>query len=371
MADGTSIEWTDATWNPITGCSVVSPGCTNCYAMKLAGTRLKRHSSRAGLTRNTKAGPVWTGAVRFNERWLDQPLRWTKPRMIFVCAHGDLFAESVPDEWIDRVFAVMALASQHTFQVLTKRPERMRRYLSGFDLNNRISEALGRMLDGDWIWREGKQFRGPIEHLIGVFFGEDTDDAGDIVYHHDPMPMANVWLGVSVEDQLRAIERRAPMAELHNRGWLTWVSYEPALGPVDWDGWEFIRWLVSGGESDTDGRSARVSQADWHRHARDFCAANGIAFNFKQWGCLIDIDQIAGRIAASTDAGTAWIQRDGTVWRPQAPLNFADAEWLAGFLGHKHEHHSDGRTYLRIKKGAAGRLLDGVEHNGFLARVLP
>ncbi len=91
MSDGTKIEWTDATWNPITGCSVVSPGCTNCYAMHLAGTRMKNHPSRIGLTDASKAGPVWNGALRFNQEWLEQPLRWRKPRMIFVCAHGDLF----------------------------------------------------------------------------------------------------------------------------------------------------------------------------------------------------------------------------------------------------------------------------------------
>ncbi len=129
MADRTKIEWTDATWNPITGCSVVSPGCTNCYAMKLAGGRLRGHPSRKGLTIPSKAGPVWTGEVRLNEEWLDQPLRWRKPRSIFVCAHGDLFNENVPDEWIDQVYGVMALCPQHTFQVLTKRPERMREYI--------------------------------------------------------------------------------------------------------------------------------------------------------------------------------------------------------------------------------------------------
>lgn len=114
MADKTSIEWVaapdgtpGATWNPITGCSVVSPGCTNCYAMRLAGGRLKNEPSRAGLTQSSKAGPVWTGEVRFNRHWLDQPLRWRRSRRIFVCAHGDLFHEAVPDEWIDQVFAVM------------------------------------------------------------------------------------------------------------------------------------------------------------------------------------------------------------------------------------------------------------------------
>src|SRR4051812_9194595 len=101
MADNTHIEWTDATWNPVTGCSVVSPGCTNCYAMRLAGTRLKHHPSRYGLTHDTKAGPVWNGEVTFNRPWLDQPLRWKRPRRIFVAAHGDLFHEAVHDEWID------------------------------------------------------------------------------------------------------------------------------------------------------------------------------------------------------------------------------------------------------------------------------
>jgi len=90
MGDGSKIEWTDATWQIITGCSVVSPGCTNCYAMRLAGTRLRHHPSRAGLTDDSKAGPVWNGSVHFNHDWLDQPLRWRKPRMIFVCAHGAL-----------------------------------------------------------------------------------------------------------------------------------------------------------------------------------------------------------------------------------------------------------------------------------------
>ncbi len=126
MADKTHIEWTDATWNPITGCSVVSPGCTNCYAMKLAGTRLQHHPSRVGLTVGSKTGPVWNGKVRRNREWLAQPLEWKKPRMVFVCAHGDLFHEDVPDDWILDVFTVMAIASRHTFQILTKRADRMR-----------------------------------------------------------------------------------------------------------------------------------------------------------------------------------------------------------------------------------------------------
>lgn len=115
MADHSTIEWTDATWQPITGCSIVSPGCTNCYAMRIAGTRLRHHPSREGLTNPSKAGPVWNGKVRFNEQWLLQPLQWKKPRRIFVCAHGDLFHESVPDEWIDKIFGNYILDSLAIF----------------------------------------------------------------------------------------------------------------------------------------------------------------------------------------------------------------------------------------------------------------
>jgi len=145
MADKSKIRWTEATWNPITGCSVVSAACKNCYAMKLAGTRLQHHPSRVGLTQDTANGPVWTGDVRFNEGWLDQPLRWKKSRKIFVCAHSDLFHESVPDEWIDQIFAVMALAPQHNFQVLTKRPRRMLAYLSSQDRRKEWADCAVRL----------------------------------------------------------------------------------------------------------------------------------------------------------------------------------------------------------------------------------
>jgi len=130
MADNTKIEWADATVNAVNGCSVTSPGCTNCYAMRLAGTRMKHHPTRAGLTRDSKAGPVWTGEVRLHEPALRQPLAWKRPRRIFWNAHGDLFHPAVPDEWIDRVFAVCALTPQHTHIILTKRSARMRNYLS-------------------------------------------------------------------------------------------------------------------------------------------------------------------------------------------------------------------------------------------------
>jgi protein gp37 len=179
MADNTKIEWTDATWNIITGCSVVSAGCKNCYAMKLAGTRLQHHPSRAGLTIDTKNGPVWNGEVRFNKQWLDQPMRWSTPRMIFVCAHGDLFHESVPDEWIDKVFGVMALAKQHTFQVLTKRPERMRKYCGNSDTPFRVARAMAAITcspDGSEEFRSIDGFPGYFVSSYGHVYSDRRGD---------------------------------------------------------------------------------------------------------------------------------------------------------------------------------------------------
>ncbi|MDI6834874.1 MAG: phage Gp37/Gp68 family protein, partial [Rhizobiaceae bacterium] len=411
MADGTKIEWTDATWNPITGCSVVSPGCTNCYAMKLAGTRLKNHPSRMGLTKDTKAGPVWTGEVRFNAEWLDQPLRWTKPRMIFVCAHGDLFAEGVPDEWIDQVFAVMALCPEHTFQVLTKRPERMREYLAEWR-QFRVAETalqVGRNLPDSYPGWSLDQWKPSV-------IGGCSQPA--------IWPLPNVWLGVSVEDQRRA-EERIPIL-LDTPAAIRWISAEPLLGPVDISRWtgtanvtckacrkpfwlheadpckhkeegagwtlacphcgkcrckpvwteadarcgvpmgppadwidrkigrfdtvhptievkSLLDWVVVGGES---GPGARPMHPDWARSLRDQCAIAGVPFLFKQWG------EWAPRRAAEhadlVDARKSIIVRpDGGV--TSGLLAYGTNAWLMDKAG----------------KRRGGRLLDGVEHNGY------
>ena len=171
MADNSKIEWTDATWNPITGCSVTSGGCRLCYAMKLAGGRLKNHPSRAGLTIDTKNGPVWTGEVRLNHEWLDQPIRWGRQRQVFVCAHSDLFHPDVPDDWIDTIMGVMWAClygrneqDGHIFQVLTKRAQRMRDYFST-DRREAWARAAvnhGGGTDPDGIWDQVMNFDGPI-----------------------------------------------------------------------------------------------------------------------------------------------------------------------------------------------------------------
>ena len=255
MADKTAIEWTDATWNPVTGCSIASPGCRHCYAMRLAGTRLKHHPSRRGLTGKGNSGPVWTGQVRFNEKWLIDPLRRRAPKRIFACAHGDLFHPSVPAEWIDLVHAVMAFAPRHDFQVLTKRSARMEAYFTDPGLEERV-RAAARDLQQRYPRR--RDLRRLPEHPL--------------------FPLPNEWLGVSVEDCPRTLRidhlRRTPAA-------LRFVSFEPLLeypGPLDLSG---ISWAIVGGES---GPRARRMQVDWVHVILDACFDQDVAFFFKQWG---------------------------------------------------------------------------------------
>lgn len=353
MADGTKIEWAEATWNPITGCSLASPGCTNCYAMQLAGTRLKHSPSRKRLTQPSKAGPVWTGEVRFNEHELTKPLRWGRPRMIFVCAHGDLYHESVPDVWIDRIFAVMALCPQHTFQVLTKRSARMREYLINPDRAVKIAYRVNAW--GDGVGRDAKVRRAAHNTVGGSW------------------PLPNVWLGVSVEDQQRADERIPDL--LATPAAVRWISAEPLLGAVDLTKIELrpfggrmtelsnklgdyvlplrgalrgsptIGWVVVGGES---GSKARPMHPDWARSVRDQCAAAGVPFFFKQWGEWLSIDDWYEDHPVSLPLRT-W--SDGR-WTDRPELVMPDAAWLA-----------------RIGKKPAGRLLDGVEHNGMPEQI--
>ncbi len=321
MSDNSSIEWTDATWPIVTGCSIASPGCAYCYAMRLAGTRLKAHPSRAGLTAPSKAGPVWTGEVRFNEQWLTQPLRWKRPRSIFVAAHGDLFHEDVPARWIDKVFAVMALAPQHTFQILTKRAKRMRQYLAPFD--SRRADALG-----SFVLELG--YRGPLEAL--------------------QWPLPNVWLGVSAEDQRRYDERKDDLRETPAA--VRFFSFEPLLGPIvgDW----FGDWAISGGEN-----GPRPTLRAWTRSIRDQCAAAGVAYFHKQNGEWIDADEHFDELSKLA----IFRGPDGKPFKPVRPLNYHDAAIVAGIVGAPFEHHSDGSTLIRVGRKRAGRLLDGRTHD--------
>ncbi len=355
MSDKTKIEWCDATWNPIAGCTRVSEGCRNCYAERLAHRFAGPGQHYEGLTVLRNGALGWSGNVTFYEPRLREPLKWRKPRRIFVNSMSDLFHEAVTDEMRDRIFAVMALCPQHTFQVLTKRPERMRDYFD--DLEGReqaIGVAAGKMLDGNWIWNEGKQFRKAIEHLIATSLG--LEDDGERQAEERLLPLPNVWLGVSVEDQKTA-DARIPLL-LQTPAALRFVSCEPLLGPVDleritesddgtrwwrtclesgdiWrsehgevsDGPEFptrVDWVICGGES---GPGARPMHLDWVRSLREQANGAAVPFFFKQWG--------------------DWLPAmcDGTPGEGQI-LNASDEA-------------------VRVGKKAAGALLDGVEWKQF------
>ena len=255
MADQTEIEWADATWNPVTGCSLASPGCRHCYAMRLAGGRLKHRQSRKGLTRKTDNGPVWTGEVRFNEQWLIEPLRRRAPKRIFVCAHGDLFHPSVPTEWIDLIHAVMTHAPRHDFQVLTKRSRRMEAYFTDPGLEERVRAATRELQQKHPRRRDLRQ---PPESPL--------------------FPLPNEWIGVSVEDRPRTRRiddlRRTPAA-------LRFVSFEPLLEDLDHLDLTGISWAIVGGES---GPRARPMHALWVQEINDRCFDQDVAFFFKQWG---------------------------------------------------------------------------------------
>lgn len=354
MADGTHIEWTDATWNPITGCSIVSPGCARCYAMKLAGTRLQHHPSRVGLTADSKTGPVWTGEVRLNENWLDQPLRWKRPRRIFVCAHGDLFAENVPDAWIDKVFAVMALARQHTFQVLTKRANRMRQYLASASADQVRDRWYRSVPAGEWYVSVAEAYAGIHPHA-----SEETR-----ALYHKPQPvwpLPNVWLGVSAERRQEWLHRT-----MHLRctpAATRFVSVEPLLGDLGHLNLDGIDQVIVGGES---GDGARPMHPAWVREIEEQCAQSGTAFFFKQWGNWKPISQMK-------DGEADDLYHPAPLRYPEAIRRCKVSSTVLHADGSHYDDPADSKAYaagsgamlmFEVGKGKAGRQLDGVEHNG-------
>lgn len=280
MAD-TSIEWTEKVWNPILGCNRVSAGCGTadeggCYAERLA-FRLAAmgQAEYRGLTHRLPDGKVrWTGKVVCLPERLEQPLKWRKPVRIFVNSMSDLFHEDVPDEFIAQVFAVMTLADRHTFQVLTKRPERMAR-LVGTD------RFIDMLLDAAEPFWEAAGHDGEVE-MWNPWLIENW-------------PMRNLWLGVSVEDQ-RAADERIPLL-LQTPAAVRFLSCEPLLGPIelsDVTGWgdaavrflgkrnlgpDAISWVIAGGES---GPNYRPMDLAWIRSLRDQCKAAGVPFFAKQ-----------------------------------------------------------------------------------------
>jgi protein gp37 len=300
----TPIEWTDFAVNPIrfrnkeTGkvghfCEKVSPGCKNCYSDKMqTGPYL---SGLAFIAENADKGELF-----FDEAVLQKVLKRRKPARIFWCDMTDLFGRWVPDEWIDRCFAVMALTPHLTHQVLTKRADRMREYFAGVaedpdELVMRWGSEAGCLLDGDWIWNEGKRYRSRIERFISWSHGLEEDCETQVTREHAvPFPLPNVWLGGSVEDQQRADER-IPML-LQTPAAVRFLSVEPLLGPVDLGLNRWVRlprmvvselpfpnldWVIVGGESGPGARPCDVA------HVRSIvtqCQAAGVPVFVKQLG---------------------------------------------------------------------------------------
>jgi protein gp37 len=343
----TKIEWVKGadgaqgkSWNPVVGCSIASPGCKNCYAMKMAA-RLEAMGVEhyRGLTKPSSGGAVWTGKVALApEKVLLEPLKRKKPTMYFVNSMGDLFHESVPDEWILRSLDVVRRTSydggsncgtidggrgQHTYQLLTKRSGRMRDFMLRLRFNQLACD-----LDGE----------------VALYLADDA---------RRPLVLRNLWLGVSVEDQKRADERIPDLLETPAA--VRFVSVEPMLGPVDlrhFDlpggyeeiypfgapaGIEFgegegpgprLDWVICGGES---GPGARPMHPDWPRSLRDQCQAASVPFFFKQHGEWIGVPDLR-----------------------LLPGGQGPGFGVFDHLPFDHEHEA-----VRIGKKRAGRLLDG------------
>lgn len=227
MAADSKIEWTGKTWNPIAGCSIVSPGCSNCYAMSMAQRiqKMQANSYYHGTTQVVNGKPVWTGVIKkAPQKTLLAPLSWKKPTTIFVNSMSDLFHEDVPDEYIDEIFAVMALCPQHTFQVLTKRAARMRNYIG--EIN-----SLGprtREIQIDIARKRIISFAYPDDELL-----EHEDRLFEIPFGgcEPGLPLPNVWLGVSAERQQEANERIPRL--LLTPAAVRFVSLEPLLSTID------------------------------------------------------------------------------------------------------------------------------------------
>lgn len=331
------IEWTGKTWNPLAGCRILSPGCTNCYAMKLAYRLAAMGQAKyQGTTKLTKGGPVWTGRINTDDAALDIPLKTKKPTTWFLNSMSDLFVEGVETSFLDRVFAVMAITPQHTYQILTKRPDRMRDYMHRLMVEPCHVGSIVDDMGGDWS--------------------------------QVSTPLPNVWLGTSVERQQEA-DQRIPRL-LQTPAAVRFLSCEPLLGPVDLTRipWRFnafsgetvktvnaltgnitvndpvfgggggivgIDWVICGGES---GPSARPMHPDWARSLRDQCQAAGVPFFFKQWG----------------DWHPASHHENGALYQFEGAAPFDS--WKTPVFD---PDQTEGINFRRLGKAKAGRLLDG------------
>jgi protein gp37 len=350
----TGISWTDATWNPIRGCSRVSPGCKNCYASKIARRFSGPGGPYEGLVRINAAGQrtdEWNGEIKFVADHLFDPLKWKEPRKIFVNSMSDLLHDNITDSVLDRIANVMVLAYWHTFQILTKRPQNF----------HRLEAAIKKAIVANM---ELQEFGGMATRL--EFRAVDMRRRDRVGWS---FPLNNMHLGVSVEDQKTA-DARIPLL-LQTPAAVRFISAEPLLGPVDlvelasfYEGsnrpllrlnaftgehecgrqafgpqWGSLDWVIVGGES---GAGARPMHPDWARSLRDQCNAAKVPFFFKQWG------EFTSEQCPGVDVVLSELKPGQCV--------------TSGVRG----HHT---LYTRVGTKAAGCKLDGVEHHEFPAVV--
>lgn len=332
------IEWTEVTWNPVLGCAKVSEGCRNCYAMSMSArianaAQVKDEQSPVEKgymdivkrDENGKYLPKWTGTVALIEDRLEDPLKWQKPRKVFVNSMSDLFHPDVPFEFIDKVFAVMAMTPQHVYQILTKRPERMKEYFRRRHVASYVREQMNIISDVYQEWIE--------------------------------WPLPNVWLGTSVEDQRAADERIQHLLQCPAK--VRFLSCEPLLGPVDltdvsygnqlYDSLkgiadldptmnESIHWVIVGGES---GHNARPMGAQWVKDIRDQCREADVPFFFKQWGKWLPQAQY------QVDVSEVLKEHPKIPTTPKAHIKFVNGEY---------------DVFIDMGKKKAGNLLNGEKY---------
>ncbi len=321
----TDIEWArnpdgtkGETWNPTTGCDRVSPGCDHCYALTMAA-RLKRMGQAKYQADGdpSTSGPGF--ALTVHPDTIPVPMRWKKPRTVFVNSMSDLFHKDVDHETIAEVWTTMALCPQHTFQILTKRPKRMAAYVpTKVDVEMRLT---GHAPTIDWQCREY-----PVAQELGEAYW-----------------LPNVWLGTSIENDrytFRADHLRATPAAVR------FLSCEPLLGPLPSLNLDDIDWVIVGGES---GPGARPMQPDWVRDIRDRCNEAGVSFFFKQWGAWLPYEP--------DPQPPFWAGQDGDlVDGHHLPADLSQGDPVAGWWAYDLEHEA---IFRKVGKHAAGRRLDG------------
>lgn len=352
MSTQSNISWTDATWSPVTGCDPISPGCKHCYAKREVEQRWSKNPKSVFFGRAFSD-------VQCHESALAQPMHWKKGRKIFVCPRADLFHDDVPFEFIDRVFAVMALAKQHIFQVLTKRPERMRDYMLRLGSSAKLLDDAARTL--------GYTFEFQGKYMVS-------------------WPISNIWLGVSIENQAAADER-IPML-LETPAAVRWISAEPLLGAVSFrwaswhdyssrepgtiqnhlDGIRGINWVVVGGES---GKNARPMHPQWARDLHDQCVEAGVPFYFKQWGewHTAVFRSRTGQLSVfrQFENFQQWVNKAQTWVQGGICLDRHGNELKTGAdMMHARDEQAFPVTIMhRVGVQHAGRLLDGVLHDAY------